>query len=228
MRRRIPRRSRSSRMASTYLRLVPVASRNEAGVRGPSRPAAVRRRPAPSRSIPRTPGRHRGGRSGPPRPARERLRADSRSIGQRRPGPAASPSTSSRSRRSMAATGPPPAARPSGRAPGSGRHRGPGGRRPEAGEEPVGDEAGTGGSTLVASAGASARGRRSSAPRDARGRWGRLPCRATSAHRLPPRPATIGPSTNAPGDPDRPGGRPSRSTGRQPLRSRDAVGATSA
>ena len=47
VRRRIARRSRSSRIAITYLRLVPVASRKAAGVSGPARPA---QRPRAARS----------------------------------------------------------------------------------------------------------------------------------------------------------------------------------
>ena len=57
---RIPRRSRSSRIARTYFRLVPVASRNAAGVSGPdrarSRATAARRwyaRVDQARSVPR-------------------------------------------------------------------------------------------------------------------------------------------------------------------------------
>ena len=50
VRRRTPRRSRSSRIAMTYLRLVPVASRNAAGVSGASA-AAARARAVRSRYV---------------------------------------------------------------------------------------------------------------------------------------------------------------------------------
>ena len=66
VRRRIPRRSRSSRMAITYLRLVPVASRSAAGVSGAvvGEPEGGRRDLVVGRSSRRR-GRRRGRRCGP-------------------------------------------------------------------------------------------------------------------------------------------------------------------
>jgi hypothetical protein len=52
VRRRIARRSRSSRIAITYFRLVPVASRNAAGVKGAT-PARARARADSSRYVPK-------------------------------------------------------------------------------------------------------------------------------------------------------------------------------
>ena len=85
VRRRIARRSRSSRMAMTYLRLVPVASRNAAGVSG-SRAARRegRGREVVVRRHARRPGPVRGRRSGPSARGRGRRRVGTRRRGPRR------------------------------------------------------------------------------------------------------------------------------------------------
>ena len=85
-----PRRSRSARIAMTYLRLVPVASRNAAGVSGSVAAiasAAVGQRHR--RSSRRRPGRVRARRSGRSARARGCRRPGSRRPGRQRPGAAA-------------------------------------------------------------------------------------------------------------------------------------------
>ena len=89
VRRRIARRSRSSRIAMTYLRLVPVASRSAAGVSGAARRAraAVAVELAVGRRR-RRPGRARGRRSGRSARARGSRRPGTRPRGRPRRGAA--------------------------------------------------------------------------------------------------------------------------------------------
>ena len=102
---RTPRRPRSSRIAITYLRLVPVASRSAAGVSGDA-PASSSARRSSSRyaDVRRRRGRRRSRRSAGPTPGRESPRAGSRRGRRPRASGGGAGVSSARSRRSIAAS----------------------------------------------------------------------------------------------------------------------------